>query len=70
MAKGAAAYAKISKGAILSMRQHINAKCYECMGYFADGPRDCEIPKCPLYPFHPYNPNPIKKRPRGKKVAL
>ncbi len=32
----------------------IRAKCYECMGYYADGKKDCKVPTCPLYPFMPY----------------
>ena len=30
------------------------AKCFECMGGFADGAYDCGIPDCPLYPRMPY----------------
>ena len=29
------------------------AKCYDCMGYYADGRADCEDKECPLYPFNP-----------------
>jgi len=41
----------------LTPMQTIYAKCYECMGYYADGKIDCEISDCPNYPFMPYNPN-------------
>ena len=30
------------------------AKCYECMGYYADGKSDCEMQECPMYPYNPY----------------
>lgn len=32
----------------------MRAKCYDCMGYYADGAVDCEMPSCPLYPWMPY----------------
>jgi hypothetical protein len=37
----------LPKGAII-------AKCYDCMGFYADGTMDCECPLCPLYPWMPY----------------
>ena len=43
------------QGKRLTMQQAIHAKCYECMGYFADGKLDCRMPKCPLHKFMPYN---------------
>jgi hypothetical protein len=30
------------------------AKCYECMGRYIDGRRDCQVTDCPLYEFMPY----------------
>ena len=36
------------EGKRLTMQQAIHAKCYECMGYFADGKLD-------LHKFMPYN---------------
>ena len=32
----------------------IFAKCFDCMGYYADGKVDCHIPNCPLYNYMPY----------------
>lgn len=32
----------------------MRAKCYECMGYYADGAVDCGIQDCPIYPWMPY----------------
>jgi len=46
---------------ILTAKQAIYAKCYDCLGYYADGKNDCAMPNCSLYPFMPYNPNRIKK---------
>jgi len=49
----------------LTMRQRIIAKCYDCMGYYADGRGvDCEIPHCPLYPVMPYG----KKDDKPKRI--
>jgi len=31
------------------------------MGYFKDGPADCQTKGCPLYPFMPYNENRKRK---------
>ena len=46
----------------------ILAFCYMCMGYCADQIVDCETLNCPLYPFHPYNPNrqKMKRTPPAK----
>ena len=48
-------------GETLTPKQMVLAKCYECMGYYADGGIDCGIENCPLYPFMPYNPNRVKR---------
>lgn len=45
---------KHMEGQRLTQRQIIEAKCFECMGGYADGPCDCNIPGCPLYPLMPY----------------
>lgn len=29
----------------------IFGKCYDCMGFQADGYYDCEMDNCPLYPY-------------------
>jgi hypothetical protein len=41
-------------GKSLQRGQAITAKCYDCMGYYADGKLDCLIPACPLHGFMPY----------------
>ncbi len=48
------------EGNRLTQKQAINAKCYDCMGYFIDGRADCLMPDCPLYPFMRYNPRKAK----------
>ena len=45
---------KYLKGGILTAREAIISKCYDCMGYCADGRVDCEMEQCPLYPWMPY----------------
>ena len=42
------------QGGRLTMRQRLLAKCFECMGGYADGTQDCRITDCPLYPVMPY----------------
>ena len=39
------------EGKPLQRGQAIRAKCYDCMGYYADGRVDCLIPTCPLHGF-------------------
>jgi hypothetical protein len=39
----------------LTAMQAIRAKCADCTGNYADGRVSCELPECPLFPFHPYN---------------
>ena len=42
-------------GQDLTAMQAIKAKCADCTGNYADGRISCELPECPLFPFHPYN---------------
>jgi hypothetical protein len=40
----------------LSPKKAIKAFCADCMGEFEDKElRDCDNPRCPLYPHMPYN---------------
>lgn len=48
----------------LTPRQAMIAKCYDCMGYFADGMVDCKVKMCPLYAYMPYNEEGPKKKSR------
>ena len=41
-------------GVVLKPRDAIRAKCADCSCYYADGMRDCENPRCPLYYYMPY----------------
>jgi hypothetical protein len=59
-AKGEKEILKHLSGQKLTLRQAVLAKCYDCMGYFADGKVDCHIPHCSLHPFMPYNESKIK----------
>ena len=68
--QGRTAYLKYLETGNISLKNAVLAKCYECMGYFADGRKDCEMPDCPLYPYMLYGEKwkNRKKRPfRGKK---
>jgi len=50
-------------GEKLTPMQTIHARCYECMGGYADGKQDCGVEDCPNYPYMRYNPNrEVKKR--------
>ncbi len=52
--KGESAQRRHEAGVRLTMKQMILAKCYDCMGKYADGKADCKIPECSLYPVMPY----------------
>ena len=42
------------QGEYITRGEAILAKCCDCMGYYADGMNDCEVPTCPLYTWMPY----------------
>jgi hypothetical protein len=52
--KGKSFYINYLSGKKITQRQAILSKCYECMGYYADGRRDCLMQDCALYPWMPY----------------
>ena len=60
-AQGKSELLKHRSGKKLTYRQAVLAKCYECMGYYADGKSDCLISDCPLFNFMPYRSKPAKK---------
>jgi uncharacterized protein YjdB len=51
-------------GGKLSRKEAMQAKCYDCMGYFIDGRADCRIKNCPMFDYRPF-----KDRPESKKIA-
>ncbi len=53
-ARGRADLIRFYSGRKMTPMQAIRAKCYDCMGYYADGRRDCCQIRCPLYRFMPY----------------
>ena len=65
-ARGGRELRKHLAGDKLTQRQMILAKCYDCMGCYADGKVDCGIPECPLYPIMPYKNTPFDSRNAGK----
>jgi len=65
--KGERELKKHNLGEKLTVRQMIFAKCFECMGGYADGRNDCGVPECPLYPLMPYGT--LKGKYKSRKVA-
>lgn len=53
--RGRSELIKHLKGEILTQRQGILAKCYDCTGYYSDSVKECELLHCPLQPHNPYN---------------
>jgi D-mannonate dehydratase len=54
-ARGQKELIKHLSGERLTLKQAVNAHCYDCMGFFADGKTDCHMPACPLSQFMFYN---------------
>jgi hypothetical protein len=38
----------------ITRKTAIEAHCWQCLGFYADGKQDCQNPRCPLYEFMPY----------------
>ncbi len=68
-ARGIKELNKYQSGSKLSLKQAILAKCADCLGLYADGKADCDMPDCPLYPFMPYGVA-WKSRQRGKRAGI
>ena len=60
-AKGKKELIKYLEGGRLTLKQAVNARCYDCAGFYADGKVDCNMPHCSLHPFMPYNQNREKR---------
>ena len=69
LAKGKKELIKYLKGGVLTLKESALAHCYECMGYYIDGKRDCMMALCPHYPFMPYSPRRRKLRKEAKDVV-
>jgi hypothetical protein len=63
-AKGKKELIKHLEGGRLTLKQAVNARCYDCTGFYADGKVDCRIAKCPLYPFMSFNADKSKRTTR------
>ena len=57
-------YLKYLRGEVLTPMQTIRCKCYDCMGFCADGKLDCKVPLCPIYAFMPYRDDKPKREKR------
>jgi len=62
--KGHKEYKAFKAGKKLTFKQAILAQCYVCNGEEGSG-IDCQGVNCPLYPFHPYNKNRLKRQKSG-----
>jgi len=60
-ARGQKELIKHLSGERLTLKQAVNAHCYDCMGFFSDGKHDCNMPHCSLHPFMAYNQNRVKR---------
>jgi len=63
-AKGKQELIKHLEGKRLTLKQAVNAHCFDCMGFYADGKQDCYMPNCPLHSFMAYNESRPKRKNR------
>jgi len=56
-AKGRGELIRYLSGRRLRPVEAIQAKCYECCGYCADGVQPCTIRECPLWPYSQFKVN-------------
>lgn len=70
MAIGVKALEQYEEGKDLTLKQSVLAKCAECMGRYADGPMDCVLKGCPLYPYMPYGTIKKKKSMKMDKASI
>jgi len=61
MGKGQKELIKHLSGERITLKQAVNAHCYDCTGFYADGKVDCRLSHCPLHPFMVYNKNRVKR---------
>jgi hypothetical protein len=66
-AQGKRELLKHLSGEILTLRQAVKAKCYDCCGFYTDGKKDCSIPSCALYPWMAFKEGGVLKK---RKKAL
>ena len=62
-------YLKFLRGEQITRREAMLAKCYECTCYYDDTERDCLIPDCPMYPYHPYANAKAKEQAKKRKIS-
>ena len=60
-ARGQKEILKHLSGQRLTLKQAVLAHCYDCLGFYADGKVDCNMPHCPLHPFMAYNAERVKR---------
>ncbi|HHT9136774.1 MAG TPA: hypothetical protein ACFYEK_05945 [Candidatus Wunengus sp. YC60] len=54
LSRGKKSLIKHLEGNKIGRKDAMDAKCYDCMGYFIDGRKDCKMPNCPLFKYRPY----------------
>jgi len=64
-AKGLTQLKRFLEGQRITRGQALKAKCYDCMGGYADGAIDCGVESCPLYPYMPYGKSQKKAKFNG-----
>jgi len=61
-ARGRQEMIKHLEGERLTLKQAVNARCYDCMGFYSDGKLNCNMRRCPLHRFMAYNENRLKRK--------
>lgn len=65
--KGKSELLKAINEQVLTARQAINAKCYDCTCGYDGGAEDCGVAMCPLYQFMPFRKGGARKQVRSEK---
>lgn len=69
LARGKTEYLKYLRGEVLSRREAMLAKCFDCCCFYIDGKVDCITVSCPMYDFMPFREQKRIKAPRSEKQA-
>jgi hypothetical protein len=63
--KGKRELMKHMRGDLLSYKEAVMGKCYDCNVGWVDGAEDCKVPDCPLYGFMAYRDEKPDRPKRG-----
>lgn len=60
-ARGKKEYLAFLRGENLTMKQRVLANCFQCVGFYTDGKKDCEMEECTFHVYMPYRKSGVMK---------